>query len=98
MDNRTVSSFKKSIRDLNFYIQQLNTELFKLSLKQFTLEKILTEKGIIDNEDTTNSLKEAIKSNDSSKNVKSGGSNNATLEALSMLAKQSERSVKIINN
>jgi hypothetical protein len=99
MDNRTIASFKRSIRDLNHYIQQLNTELFKISLKQYSLEKTLVDKGVLDNNDTNNSLKGVLKSSNSSNTV--GGdslSHSATLEALANMAKKNERKVKVINN
>ena len=101
MDNRTIASFKRSIRDLNYYIQQLNSELFKLSLRQHSLEKTLIEKGVINNDDTNNSLKEVLNGGDSSRSrdgVTDGSSHSATLEALAKMAKRNERGVKIINN
>ena len=99
MDNRTIASFKRSIRDLNLYIQQLNTELFKISLKQYSLEKTLVDKGVLDNNDTNNSLKGVLKSSNPSNTV--GGDNlshSTTLEALANMAKKNERKVKVINN
>ena len=99
MDNRTIATFKRSIRDLNHYIQQLNTELFKLSLKQYSLEKTLVEKGVLDSDDTNNSLKGVFKNSNSKKTVEGDSlSHSATLEALANMAKKNERKVKVINN
>lgn len=100
MDNRNIASFKRSFRDINYSLQQLNNELFKLSLKQFSLEKTLIEKGIINNEDTLNNLKNDLKGNPPSTNIPDQklGSHNSTLEALARLAKGNDRTVKVINN
>ena len=92
MDNRTTASFKRSIRDINYSLQQLNSEIFKLSLKQFSLEKTLIEKGVIDGDDTMNNLQQNV--TNESQNL---STDSATLDALARLAKSSN-SIKVINN
>lgn len=91
MDNITISAFKKSFRDTNYYIQQLNAALFQLSLKQYNLEKLLLQKGIITEDDSLDNSANNINNNNNT-------STNSTLEDLAKLARKSERSVKIINN
>jgi hypothetical protein len=92
MDNRTTASFKRAIRDINYSLQQLNSEIFKLSLKQFSLEKTLIEKGVIDGDDTMNNLKQNVTDENHNSSTDS-----ATLEALARLAKSSS-GIKVINN
>ena len=95
MDNKTTLAFKRAFRDVNHSLQQINAELFKLSLKQFSLEKTLIEKGVLGKDDSVNSLTESLNTSGLSDNLENTKS---TLEALAQMAKRTEKEVKVINN
>ena len=95
MDNKTTLAFKRAFRDVNHSLQQINAELFKLSLKQFSLEKTLIEKGVLAKDDSVNRLTESLNTSGLSDNLENTKS---TLEALAQMAKRTEKEVKVINN